>query len=496
MSNIDQVLYNKWKQISKRRSKRKYQDSYVDSGRHQIAQNKYENKFKQRISQNSWGKWKYENEEERKSYLLMKRHKQSKYQNREKIMNHEHDGEKRLSDFYKMCETCLHCLDCDGEVPLAQQINKFHLVEGDFLDEHDEVHSWLKDVDSDMLEMIITFQKVALVPESRWKRVVEKIELNSDMQNLKDKLYRLIGRLKAYEYRNTNDITIPDEYKVERRVIKRRFAIAEVGLPFSKENVLHLCTLIRYILGEDIADLFTALKINEKDMKNLRIACTYAETTRKVLRTVTFKDFEILKKNPYFEHHILVIVTFIGPIKVGPDGNYQSIHLKDLNGETGLLILNVKFLNRADFLKTFKLKRIEKQKLNTEDDEEIKYKFAQLNSNTMIRTDDYETFGQVQLGHRRQESTVEMISSLKVWISCHLTNEVDYSIKILTDNNDGDNILVAYKKSLDDHFDISGLCEEEIREGLENLLAEKPIIIDYDVSRNDESELHVVRIKL
>ena len=79
LSNID--LYNKWKPISKKRSKRKYQERYVDTGKHQIAQNKYEkNKFKQR--QDKWGTWTYENEEERESYLFMKRHKQSKYQNR------------------------------------------------------------------------------------------------------------------------------------------------------------------------------------------------------------------------------------------------------------------------------------------------------------------------------------------------------------------------------------------------------------------------------
>ena len=55
---------------------------------------------------------------------------------------------------------------------------------------------------------------------------------------------------------------------------------------------------------------------------------------------------------------------------------------------------------------------------------------------------------------------------------------------------------MAFKKNLDEHIDVSGLCEEEIGEGLENLLSEKPIMVDYDVSRNDENELYVVRIIL
>ena len=141
--------------------------------------------------------------------------------------------------------------------------------------------------------MVITFQKIVLVPKSRWTKVVEKVKMNTEMQNWKDKLYSLIGRLMAYKYQSTSDVIIPDEYKVERRVIKRRFETVSSLLPFSVENVLHLCALIRYVLGEDIADLFNILKISEKDMKNLRIACSYADTTRKFLRTViTFKNLE------------------------------------------------------------------------------------------------------------------------------------------------------------------------------------------------------------
>ena len=66
----------------------------------------------------------------------------------------------------------------------------------------------------------------------------------------------------------------------------------------------------------------------------------------------------------------------------------------------------------------------------------------------------------------------------------------------MTDYNDGDNTFVAFKKNLDEHIDVSGLCEEEIREGLENLLSEKPIVVDYNVSRNEKNDLQVVRIIL
>ena len=287
-SHIDPELYKKWKLISLRRAKRSYQakyvksgwhrdaqSKYVEAGGHKKAQQKYENKFRQCISQNRWGDWKYENEEKRQSFIQIKRQNQSKYRNRVRISQVDHDGEKRLELFNTMCRQILNWLDCNwGQF----QLNRFQLVEGDFIEEEqDELHAWLKDVDSKMLEMVIKFQKIVQVPESRWKRVVEKVQSDSEINNLKEKLFTLIGKLKAYENFSTRNILIPDEFKGEKR-FKRRFDVIPYANNSSlpREMELHLCRLIEDILGEDIEDLYDLLRLTS--MKNLKIACSYAKS--------------------------------------------------------------------------------------------------------------------------------------------------------------------------------------------------------------------------
>ena len=286
-SHIDPELYKKWKLISLRRAKRSYQakyvksgwhrdaqSKYVEAGGHKKAQQKYENKFRQCISQNRWGDWKYENEEQRRSFIQVKRQNQLKYLNRKRISQVDHDSKKRLQLFNDMCRDVLHWLDGNWG---PYQLNKFHLVEGDFIEEEqDELHAWLKDVDSKLLEMVIKFQKISQVPKSRWRRIVEKVKYNSDFHNLKEKLFTLIGKLKAYNNINTIDIAIPDEFQGEQR-FKRKFGVIPANnssLP--KEMELHLCRIIEDILGENIEDLYDLLRLT--DMKNIKIACSYAKS--------------------------------------------------------------------------------------------------------------------------------------------------------------------------------------------------------------------------
>lgn len=225
---------------------------------------------------------------------------------------------------------------------------------------------------------------------------------------------------------------------------------------------------------------------------------------------ITFKDFEQIEEKTIIDQEILVIVTYLGPIKAGTYGSYRTLRLIDLHGETGLLTVNGKFLHLAEFLKTFKVKGV--KKLELEDESDVKFRCATVRQSSLKKTEDYEKFAEVKLGHRRQQSIVETISSLNVWFSCQLHKEkkfdikcpscgdndefnyeIDYSVMIMTDNNN-DNCLVAFKKSLDEHIDVNGMDEEEISEGLESLLLEAPVVVDYDVSKKDESELYVVRI--
>ena len=173
-----------------------------------------------------------------------------------------------------MCRDVLHWLDGNWG---PYQLNKFHLVEGDFIEEEqDELHAWLKDVDSRLLEMVIKFQKIVQIPKSRWIRVVEKVESKSENDKMKDKLFTLIGKLKSYENPCTRNVSIPDEFKSQRSFHTRfRTIPAANDSSLPKEMELHLCGLIEDILGEDIEELYDLLRLT--DMKNVKIACSYAK---------------------------------------------------------------------------------------------------------------------------------------------------------------------------------------------------------------------------
>ena len=125
--------------------------------------------------------------------------------------------------------------------------------------------------------MVIKFQKVVQVPKSRWIRVVEKIKCNSEIHHLKEKLFTLIGNLKAYGNICTRDVPIPDEFKFQRSFCSRYNSIPMNEMKsLPKEVESHLCILIEDILGEDIEDLYDLLRLT--DMKNLKTACSYAKS--------------------------------------------------------------------------------------------------------------------------------------------------------------------------------------------------------------------------
>ena len=236
---------------------------------------------------------------EQTTYLEIKRHIQSKYDNRKKILKYEQDGEERLALFYRLCGLCFTALHNNCEVPIGIELRRFQLVEGDFHEgDHEEVHAWLKDVDTKLLEMVITFQKIVLVPRSRWIRAVEKVESNSENNLLKVKLYTLIGKLNALEHFRPEAVTIPEEFKFERgfyekgarsvprmsREIYRDYEIScfkfikkHQRLP--EEMKIYLCNVIDAIIGEDIEDLYDLLCMTQ-DMKNLRIASLYTQSLK------------------------------------------------------------------------------------------------------------------------------------------------------------------------------------------------------------------------
>jgi len=57
---------------------------------------------------------------------------------------------------------------------------------------------------------------VVLAPKSKWKNAIEEVNNNEAKTHLKEKLFSLIGKLQSYDNRNTRQIEIPDEFKVNK----------------------------------------------------------------------------------------------------------------------------------------------------------------------------------------------------------------------------------------------------------------------------------------
>ena len=148
--------------LARKRSKRKYQDYYVNKGDHSEAQARY--------VQESF-------ETDRLSSLQIERHKKARYMSRYRIESADDIKkfglDKREPDFRRLALSCFWRLG-HGEVPSEEKLLKFHLVESETEVDSDEVHDWLKYVNTSHLKMVITFQQVILIPKSKWLSIIEK----------------------------------------------------------------------------------------------------------------------------------------------------------------------------------------------------------------------------------------------------------------------------------------------------------------------------------
>ena len=89
---IEPQLFDKWKIKAKKRSKRKYQRKFVETGRHKVVQKKYNDKCK---------------DFDKEGYLKVGRQAQAKYVNRERVQKNTED---RLKVFKKLCIDILNSL--------------------------------------------------------------------------------------------------------------------------------------------------------------------------------------------------------------------------------------------------------------------------------------------------------------------------------------------------------------------------------------------------
>ena len=256
-------LYDKWKNEANKRSKKKYQKKFVKSGKHSKVQQKYSEKCKK---------------DDDRSYLKVRRLAQAKYINREKVKK---NSEERMKEFTNLCCDMLKSLR-EGETPDEKKLNKFHLIESDFVS-RDEVFAWLKDVDGRLLCLVITLQKLCLLPRKSWLGAIWRVDCTIKyrrlwMKDQEEKLYRLIGQLASFRHPFNLLHLIPSRFKLEE---KPKPFPKKTPETFTKEHEEELVRLITEILGDEKAytkdvPMQKLLKLT-KENENLSDAMLYCK---------------------------------------------------------------------------------------------------------------------------------------------------------------------------------------------------------------------------
>ena len=128
------------------------------------------------------------------------------------------------------------------------------------------VYQWARRVNYVLLSSVITFQKIALVPKMIWVRALKKVD-DDGRKELKGKLHRLIGKLQAYQSENTNEVSIPEEFKSSCKATDDTPYVRE-PLPetFTDRDETLLVDLLYDIIGnEDLNDEMQALLMLTND---------------------------------------------------------------------------------------------------------------------------------------------------------------------------------------------------------------------------------------
>ena len=259
---VDRKTFDKWKDISRKRTKRYYQYQYVDNGDHKKAQDKYL-RIKQEIREES---------------------------NKKKWIINEKEKDMRLKSFYfrRMSVWFLRYLT-HGRIPPEWSTKCFRSLGGGLVVQEEvfykdekllsksEANAWLKEVDTAVLEAVISMQILVLIPKSTWVRAIEMVELNEE-QELKTKLLQLIGKLQAGGNANTKDISIPSKYESKMTEITWDAKVAFDTDKLTTEEERMLTDLVAEVLGEQEGLLhrkFQILLNITKDIDNLFDAFVY-----------------------------------------------------------------------------------------------------------------------------------------------------------------------------------------------------------------------------
>ena len=258
---IDKKILEEWRKVARKETKRKYQTKFNQRGGH--------NKARKRKA------------EEAKELDRLKRKK-----DHQKLII---DG--KIKRFIRLAGESLLYLS-QGKTPRVYIIrdSKYHLIEADYsfimngdyaedcLLNEDEIHSWLKKINSKLLEAVVSLHKVVLIPESDWVKATQFVD-DKDKENVKETLFRLIGNLQAYQHENTENISIPEKFKSSciESIRWKHYPCFNDDI-FTKEDERQLLNYIESILGKDLCllnnELQGVLKIT-KEMENLYVALAY-----------------------------------------------------------------------------------------------------------------------------------------------------------------------------------------------------------------------------
>ena len=262
---VDKQIFDEWRKLARKETKRKSQT-----------------KFNQRGGHNKARKRKAEKEKELKSLKRSIDHQKSIVKKKTKI-------------FIRLAGECLLYLS-QGKTPRAYSIKygDFDLIVADYSTIKDgiyerkcllnekELHAWMNGINSKLLKAVMTLRNVVLISESDWDIAINAVEEISDKENLKDKLFTLIGKLQAYDNDNTKNVLVPEKYKsrcIESTVWKENYNCWANNI-FIKEDQMKTLTFIEDILGNNLClidnEVQDLLKIRE-DMDNLNFVLGYAK---------------------------------------------------------------------------------------------------------------------------------------------------------------------------------------------------------------------------
>ena len=233
---IEPQIYEKWKDLANKRKKSKYQKKYIKAGKHDMAQKKYTRKC---------------NKKDRDSFLKIQRQTRARFMIRKKVNEGKLSEEQRLDSFWNLCIDSLRALK-QGITLDEINLNKFHLVEWEIESYDKELHKWLKNIDSGFLIYVLEFQLILLLPKSSWLSAIQRVTSESNLEDNKERIFKMIGKLQAYRHKETKEIDIPEEYRSGCKATDDNpWDGHSRPKSFSKEDQTLLQELITDIIGDD-----------------------------------------------------------------------------------------------------------------------------------------------------------------------------------------------------------------------------------------------------